>query len=97
MLLTWPVERAAKEGVVCYLDTELDGEVVRMYEKRRYVMVDRLAIDLQACGIHGGTYTHIAMIKESKASEVWRKSKKRKVRYDRVDSSFFIFLDPEVE
>lgn len=36
MLLTCPLERAAKEGGVCYLDTELDGEVVKMYEKRGF-------------------------------------------------------------
>ena len=64
MLLTWPVERAAKEGIVCYLDTELDGEVVKMYEKREFVVVDRLHIDLKSCGIDGDTYTHVAMIKE---------------------------------
>lgn len=80
MVLIWPVERAAKEGVVCYLDTELNGEVVRMYEKRGYVMVDRLDIDLQACGIHGGTCMHIAMIKESKASVEKNKVEEGEVR-----------------
>ncbi|KAL8646498.1 MAG: hypothetical protein Q9226_006825 [Calogaya cf. arnoldii] len=68
MLLTWPVERAAKEGILCYLDTELDGEVVKMYGKRGFVVVDRLHIDLKNCGIDGDTYTHVAMIKEPATS-----------------------------
>ena len=68
MPLTWAVECAAKEGVVCYLDMESDGKVVKMYEKMGFVMVDRFGIHQRACGIDGDLYTHFAMLREPEVS-----------------------------
>ena len=66
MLLTWPFERADKEGMVCYLQTEADGKVMALYEKHGYVRVSESEIPLQVCGLEG-VYTHVAMVREPKA------------------------------
>ncbi len=67
MLLTWRFERADKEGMVCYLDTEADGKAVALYEKHGYVKVDECKVPLWACGLEG-VYTHVAMVREPKAA-----------------------------
>ena len=54
MLLTWPFERADKEFVVSYLNTEADGKVIALYEK-------------PAWGLEG-VYTHVAMVRELKSA-----------------------------
>ena len=64
MLLTWPFERADKEGLVCYLDTEADGKVMALYEKVGYVKVDQCEVSLAYCGLEDKNYTHVAMIRE---------------------------------
>ena len=66
MLLTWAFERADKEGMVCYLDTEANGKVIALYEKHGYVKVDECHVDLGVCGLEG-IYTHVAMVREPKA------------------------------
>lgn len=65
MLLTWPFERADKEGMVCYLDTEADGRVIALYEKHGYVKVAECEVPLWGCGLEG-VYTHVAMVREPK-------------------------------
>lgn len=67
MLLTWPFDRADKEGVVCYHDTEAGGKAVALYEKLGYVKVDQCETSLDACGLEG-VYTHVAMIRKPKAT-----------------------------
>lgn len=67
MLLTWPFERADKEGMVCYLDTGADGKVIALYEKHGYVKVAECEVPLWACEIEG-VYTHVAMVREPKAA-----------------------------
>ena len=66
MLISWGLQRANAEGIVTYLDTELDGSVVKMYEKHGFAKVDEVQVPLSTCGLEGN-YTHIAMIKEPKS------------------------------
>lgn len=63
LLLTWPVERADREGVVCYLEAEADGMVIAWYEKHGLVKVDECEVSLRSCGLEG-VRTHVAIIRE---------------------------------
>ena len=65
MLLTVPFEDADKLGMACYLDTEMDGKAMALYEKHGYVKVDECVVPLGVCGLEG-VYTHVAMVREPK-------------------------------
>ena len=63
--MTWPFEQADKEGLICYLDSQADGEGIKLYESLGFVKVDECQGDLTMCGLEG-TYTHVAMVREPK-------------------------------
>lgn len=65
LLVTWPFEQADKEGLICYLDSQADGEGIKLYESLGFVKVDECQGDLTMCGLEG-TYTHVAMVREPK-------------------------------
>lgn len=44
MLLTLPFEEADREGMACYLDTEMDGKAIALYEKHGYVKADKCEV-----------------------------------------------------
>ena len=56
MLMRWSFERADKEGVVSYLDTEADGKVIALYEKLGFVKVDEVEISFQCCGLQSNLH-----------------------------------------
>ena len=65
MLLQWPFQQADEEGVICYLDTALNGPGRSLYERNGFVEVDKCELDLKP---FGGDYvhTHVGMIREPK-------------------------------
>ncbi|CAD6586158.1 MAG: hypothetical protein ASARMPRED_002458 [Alectoria sarmentosa] len=77
LLVTWPIEQADKEGLICYLDSEADGEGIKLYESLGFVKVDECHVDLTMCGLEG-TYTHVAMV---------RQPKKLVLKYQETESS----------
>ena len=58
MLLMWAFERADDELVLCYIDTERDGDVIWLYKKDRYLLADQWVTSLESCGMDG-VYTHV--------------------------------------
>ena len=67
---------------------ESDGKVVKMYEEKRFVQVDRFGIDLKRCGTDGGLYTHVAMLKQLEAAV--DEDKMGEVSFDGIPSFLFI-------
>lgn len=63
MLLSWPFERADKEGAMCYVDGEEGGERVKLCEELGFVRMDECHVDLTLGGLEG-MYTHVAMVRE---------------------------------
>ena len=66
MLVTWPFERADREGVACYLETDLDLKVMALFERNGFVKVDECHIEVELLG-YEGFYTNVAMVREPKA------------------------------
>ena len=67
MLFSWAFERADKEGIVCYPQTEADNEgTISLYRRLGFVKVDECSPSL---GLVSGTRlnTHIAMVRKPKA------------------------------
>lgn len=65
LLVTWPFEQADREGIVCYLTSQADGQGVKLYERLGFQKVDECHVDLTMCGLEG-MYTHVAMVREPK-------------------------------
>ncbi|CAF9929205.1 MAG: hypothetical protein ALECFALPRED_004271 [Alectoria fallacina] len=63
--LTWPFEHTDKEGLICYLDSQVDGEGIKLYESLGFVKVDECHVDVTMWGLEG-TYTHVAMVRVPK-------------------------------
>ena len=63
--MTWPFERADREGIVCYLNSQADGEGVKLYERLGFRKVNECHVDLTVCGLTG-VYKHVAMVREPK-------------------------------
>lgn len=64
-LVTWPFEHTDKEGLICYLDSQVDGEGIKLYESLGFVKVDECHVDVTMWGLEG-TYTHVAMVRVPK-------------------------------
>ncbi|KAF6236412.1 hypothetical protein HO173_005504 [Letharia columbiana] len=60
LLLSWPFQRADREGAMCYVDCEEGGERVKLCEELGFVRMDECHIDLTLGGLEG-IYTHVAM------------------------------------
>ena len=63
LLLSWPFQRADREGAMCYVDCEEGGERVKLCEELGFVRMDECHIDLTLGGLEG-IYTHVAMVRE---------------------------------
>ena len=69
--MTWLLGQTDREGIVSYLDSETDGEGLKLYERRGFKKADDGHVDLTLCGIEG-VYTLVAMIREAKKVAVER-------------------------
>lgn len=62
-LTSWPFDRADKENVLVYLDTDDKGQAHGMYSRLGFRRVDEVTFDLSEYGGEG-MHTHMAMIRE---------------------------------
>ncbi|PYI08330.1 hypothetical protein BO78DRAFT_395718 [Aspergillus sclerotiicarbonarius CBS 121057] len=63
-LIRCPFEEGDREGVACYLDTDLHGPAIKMYERNGFVRVgEGVSVSLEKYGGQG-FHTHVGLIRE---------------------------------
>ncbi|PYH94045.1 hypothetical protein BO71DRAFT_399210 [Aspergillus ellipticus CBS 707.79] len=63
-LIRGPFEEADREGIACYLDTDLHGPAIKLYKRNGFVQVgEGASISLEAYGGQG-IHTHVSLIRE---------------------------------
>lgn len=66
-LIRWPFERADREDLPVYLETDEAGIPRRMYERLGFERKDAALFDLSKYG-GTGSHTHMAMIREPRST-----------------------------